>query len=114
MDKSQRKQMIDAWKNRTPEMGIIALMCKETGESFLGASTDINADFNSIRVKLSSGFHPNKRLLSLWKQYGEEGFEFSILEKVEYKDDQTDYKKELEELRELLISENPESSKIWQ
>ena len=46
MDKAQRKAMIEAWKNRSPEMGVIALRCKETGESFLGVSKNIPAEFN--------------------------------------------------------------------
>lgn len=108
-----RKAMIDAYKNRTPDMGIIALVCKETGEAFLGASTDIHADFNSIRVKLKSGFHPNRKLLNLWKQYGEEDFDFVILEKVEYKDDTVDYRQKLEDMREEMIEKNPDYFKIW-
>lgn len=108
-----RKAMIDAYKNRIPDMGIIALTCKATGETFLGASMDIHADFNSIRVKLNSGFHPNRRLLSLWKEHGESGFDLTVLEKVEYKDDTIDYRQKLEDMREAMIENNPLYSKIW-
>ena len=79
MDKAQRKAMVEQWKLRRPEMGVISIRCKATGEAFLGASKDTKADFNSNRAKLSMGSHPNKRLAALWEQYGEEVFEWSVL-----------------------------------
>ncbi|MBP3520834.1 MAG: GIY-YIG nuclease family protein [Oscillospiraceae bacterium] len=113
MDKAQRKAMIEEWKNRSPEMGVIALRCRETGESFLGASKNIPAEFNGLRVKLSSGTYPNKKLSALWKQYGEEGFEFLVLERAECEDPTKDYTAKLEELREKYLAADPKAEKIW-
>ena len=70
MDKAQKKALTEEWKNRRPEMGVISLRCRETGEVFLGTAKDTKAAFNSVRAKLSGGLHPNKRLMELWKQYG--------------------------------------------
>ena len=33
MDKAQKKALTEEWKNRRPEMGVISLRCKETGDS---------------------------------------------------------------------------------
>lgn len=113
MDKAQRKAMIEEWKNRTPEMGVISLRCKETGESFLGASKNISAEFNGLRVKLSGGTYPNKKLSALWKEYGEEGFEFLVLERLECEDPTKDYTAKLEGLREKYLEADPKAEKIW-
>ena len=103
MDKAQKKALTEEWKNRRPEMGVISLRCKETGESFLGTAKDTKAAFNSVRAKLSGGIHPNKRLMELWKQYGEEGFAFSVAAVLDYEDPLEDHTGELETLRGLLV-----------
>lgn len=113
MDKSQKKALAEAWKNRRPEMGVISLKCKETGETFLGPAGDTKAGFNSIRAKLDGGLHPNRRLQELWKQYGEAGFAFSVAAVLEYDDPLEDHTEELETLRDLCLAENPGAVKIW-
>ena len=113
MDKAQRKALAEEWKNRRPEMGVISLRCKETGEAFLGIAKDTKAGFNSIRAKLSGGWHPNRRLQELWKQYGEEGFEFSVAAVLEYEDPQEDHTEELETLRKLCLAEDKHAVKLW-
>ena len=113
MDKAQKKALTEEWKNRRPEMGVISLRCRETGEAFLGTAKDTKAAFNSVRAKLSGGLHPNKRLMELWKQYGEEGFAFSVAAELEYEDPLEDHSEELETLRELCLAEDEHAVKIW-
>ncbi len=113
MDKARRKILVEEWKNRRPEMGVISLRCKATGEAFLGISKETKADFNSIRVKLSSGTHPNKRLTELWNQYGEEGFEFSVPALLDYEDPLEDHTRDLEALRDRLLEADEKAVKIW-
>jgi len=113
MDKAQRKALVEEWKNRRPEMGVISLRCKATGETFLGISKETKADFNSTQAKLSSGTHPNKRLTELWNQYGEEGFEFSVPALLDYEDPLEDHTRELEALRDRLLEADEKAAKIW-
>ena len=113
MDKAQKKAMIETWKLRRPEMGVISIRCKETGEAFLGSSKDTKADFNSNRAKLSSGNHPNKRLTALWKQFGEDAFEWSVIKTLDYEDPNEDHTAELEKLREACLAEDEKAQKIW-
>ena len=72
MDTKRKKELLQQWKNRHPEMGVISFRCKKTGESFLGISKDTKADFNSNRFQLSGGMHPNNRIDVLWNLFGEE------------------------------------------
>ena len=74
---------------------------------------DTKADFNSNRAKLSMGSHPNKRLAALWEQYGEEGFEWSVLKILDYENPEDDHTAELEKLREQCLAEDEKAVKIW-
>ncbi len=113
LDIKRKKELLEAYKNRHPEIGVISLKCVDTGESFLGISVDTKADFNSNKFKLSSGIHPNQRLQSLWYQCGESGFELSVLKVLEYKDLEEDHTIKLEALRDLCFAIDPQARRIW-
>lgn len=113
MDLSQRKLLLEEYKNRKPEMGVISFRCTKTGEVFIAASKDTKADFNGTRFKLETSTHPNKRLLSLWNQYGENGFELSVLKVLKYEDPQANHNKELEELCEQCLENDKNATRIW-
>lgn len=36
MDMKRKKELLNEWKNRHPEMGVISISCKPTGDLFLG------------------------------------------------------------------------------
>lgn len=113
MEIKQKKQLLEEYKNRHPEMGVILFRCIETGETFFGCSKDTKADINGSSFKLSAGNHPNKRLQELWNQYGESGFECSVVRALKYEDALEDHTKELEALREQCMAAEPKSGKIW-
>ena len=69
MDIKRKKELLEAYKSRHPEMGVISYRCKETGEVFLGISKDTKSGFNSNNMKLAANWHPNKRLQELWNKY---------------------------------------------
>jgi hypothetical protein len=113
MDIKRKKELIEAYKNRRPEMGVISYCCKETGEVFLGISKDTKSDFNSINMKLSTSWHPNKQLQELWNQYGPEGFELSVVKVLKYDDPNEDHTAKLESLREQCLAADPNARRIW-
>ena len=113
MDTNRKKQLIEEYRNRKPEMGVISYHCKATEESFLGISKDTRADFNSISCKLAANYHPNKRLLELWNQYGEDGFVLSVVKILKYEDPLEDHTKDLEALREQCFLQDEKAMKIW-
>lgn len=98
MDKERKRQLLEEYKNRRPEMGIISFRCVATGESFLGISTDTKADFNSIRCRLSTSWYSCKRLQELWDQYGESGFALTVVRVLKYEDPHADHSEALEKL----------------
>lgn len=108
-----RKLLLEEYKNRKPEMGVISFRCIETGEVFLAASKDTKADINSTRYKLDTNTHPNKRLLYLWNQYGENGFELSVLKELKYEDPLANHSKELEKLYVQCLENDENTKRIW-
>ena len=113
MNIKRKKEILEAYKNRQPEMGVISYRCRETGEAFLDISKDTRADFNSTNMKLAANWHPNKRLQELWNKYGSEGFELSVIKVLKYDDPNEDHTAELESLREQCLAADPKARKIW-
>ena len=112
MDTKKRKELLAAYKERHPEMGVIGFQCRATGEMFLTTAADTAAKFNRVRFQLSTGKHPNKRLQELWTQHGESGFELQAVKCLEYEDTAEDHTEELETLYELCLLENPQAKRI--
>lgn len=112
MDIKRKKELLEMYKNRLPEMGIISYCCKETGEAYLSISKDTRADFNSINVRLSTNWHPNKQFQKLWNKYGAEGFELSVIKVLKYDDPNEDQSMKLEELREQCLAANPNARRM--
>lgn len=113
MDLQRKKELLEWYKHRCPEMGVISYRCIETGEVFLGISKDTKSDFNSTNMKLEANWHPNKRLQELWNQYGPEGFERTVVKVLKYDDPNEDYTEKLENLREQCLAADPNARKIW-
>lgn len=113
MNKKNKQELLELYKNRCPEMGVISYRCIETGEVFLGISTDTQAGFNSTNMKLESNWHPNKRLQELWNKYGQNGFELSVIKVLKYDNPHEDYTAKLESLREQCFADNPNATRIW-
>ncbi len=113
MDMKRKKQLLEEYKNRRPEMGVISYRCIATNESFLGISKDTKADFNSTSAKLDGNYHPNKRLLELWNHYGMRGFELSVMKVLKYENPADDHTAELEALREQCLAQDKQARRIW-
>lgn len=115
MNRDRKKQLLEEYKNRRPEMGILSFRCIPSGEVFLGKSNDTATGFNSIRARLSGNTHPNKRFQSLWTEYGEEKFELTVLEVLSYEDvgEKDDYSNDLEELMVKCLEKNSGAVRVW-
>lgn len=113
MDAQRRRALLEQYKNRRPEMGVVCLRCTQTGDSFFKPSRDTRVDFNSLRAKLNSGLHPNRRLTELWKRHGPEGFEWSVPEVLDYGDPQEDYSEELELMCRRCMDRETKAALIW-
>ena len=104
MDREKRRELMESYKSRHPEMGVVAIRCTATGDVFVGASKDTKADINSNRFKLASGSHRNRELAQLWSRYVE-----SVLD---YDDPAEDHGEELEALVVQALTKY-NAKRIW-
>lgn len=107
MERSEKKRLIEDYKNTQHPMGVFCIIKKEPIENdprvHIQIAKNFKAILNSTLMKLNSNFHPIKELQNDWNLYGEDAFEIKVLEELAYsKDDpNADYSDELEILKLL-------------
>lgn len=63
--------------------GVYQIVCKNTGKFYIGSSkVNIFCRWQRHRWELNRNSHFNKKLQNAWNKYGEESFEFLILEET--------------------------------
>ena len=112
MNADRRKQLQGEYKNRKPDAGVLAFTCRQTGDSYLMATSDIKAGLNRSRLQLNIGRHPNSKLQSQWDQYGEAGFELALRELLDYEQGDEVSKEDLEALLELCLAKDANSLRM--
>ena len=105
MEKEKRRELMEAYKGRHPQMGVVAIRCTATGDAFFAAAKDTKAVINGARFQLELGSYRNRELMRLWKEYGPESFEFSVAKELKYEDPAEDHSGELEELLAECLTE---------
>lgn len=114
MDIRRKKQLIEEYKNRKPEMGILCFKFKAGEEIFLTASKDIRADINSNRFKMQLGNHPNKDMQKLWQAGGGlEGVEIFVMKEYAYKNSDDDHTDKLEALLTEYLAAHEGARRVW-
>lgn len=99
-----RKELKDAYKQMKFRMGIFQIRNTSNGKIMLGSSSDLRAAWNSQRLQLELGSHPNKALQREWKQFGPGHFVYEILEEIEQPEGEPfDPRRELKALLALYL-----------
>ncbi len=100
-----KKELKQRYKEMKTPMGLIMIRNKINGKTFLEASTDTKSLINRYKFELQMGGHKIKSLQREWKEYGEDSFEFRVLEELEYEegDDKKDYTEELEIMKYIWM-----------
>lgn len=96
----EKKTAKKEYKEIEHKTGVYKITNKVNGKIFVKASPNIPAAFNSIRfqLKLGSGFF-DASFNREWKEYGEENFEFTVLEELKPSNNEfSDKKEELQKL----------------
>jgi group I intron endonuclease len=99
-----KKKLKEEYKNMVPPKGVFAFRNTKTGKVFLGSSLNLKNKDATLKMMLKVGNHFNRALQEDWNKYGEESFEYEILEQLELNEDPTyNYNEELEILEMLWI-----------
>lgn len=115
MSDINKKEIKDNYKLQEVEMGIIHIYNKVNGNSFVDTCTNLYKPFESIKFQLNLGKTKSKQLKEDWKEYGEDAFEFKVVEKLKPKEGASE-KEKLDELKELLkmwIESEGENLKLY-
>ena len=64
-------------------VGIYAIKNKVSGKIYIGQSTNIENRWYKHKTSLRHNYHGNYHLQCSWNKYGEDSFEFSVLEECE-------------------------------
>lgn len=77
-------------KNQTKEIPrssvVYQIRCKSNGKIYIGSAVNFAVRWRHHQKKLDQGSHKNRHLQQAWNKYGEENFEFAVLEYVDPSD----------------------------
>lgn len=83
MDRTDRKARMRAYKETPREAGIYRIRNKATGRSLVGVAINVPGRLNRHRFELNGGSHPDAELQADWNELGEGAFEFTVLDRLE-------------------------------
>ena len=115
VDKINRKELINRYKQQEVELGIVKLHNTVTGYSFVDTCNNLYKPFEGIKFRLNTGTFKVKGLQKDWNTYGEGAFTFEVVEKLKNQESTTQKQKmeELKELLEMWIDSQGESLKLY-
>lgn len=110
-----KKKLKEDYKQIVHAKGVFALRNKVTGRVFLGSSLNLKNKDVTLKMALKNGNHFNFALQEDWNKFGEEAFEYEVLETLEIKEDPNyNYSEDLEILEMLWIDKfQPLSEKTY-
>jgi len=83
MEKQRRREIVQAYKERKPQVGVFQVRCAVTGETWIGPSRALDTQQNGIWFSLRMGGYRSKTLQAAWNAHGQEAFELSVVERFE-------------------------------
>ena len=86
MDAARKRELAQAYKERASRLGVYALRCAATGQTWVSASRNLDAQRNSAFFALRTGSHPNKALQAVWAAQGADAFAYEEVEQIEVTD----------------------------
>lgn len=99
-----KKELIKQYKQTIQPMGVYQIKNKRNGKLYIGSTKNLLGKINSHKFQLKNGLHPNREMQKEFKEIGEEGFSFDILDRLEPKEDLNyDYSEELKTLEAMWI-----------
>ncbi len=103
MDKQNRKQLVDAYKERKKVGGVCAIVCSANGRKLLQAAPDLPGAKNKYAFFTATGACPEIALTKDWAQFGRDAFSFDVLEELEQKPEQStkEFREDLNALMEM-------------
>ncbi len=105
MNRQERKEKIDAYKQRQLIGGIYKIKNKANGKCLLQSTTDLAGSKNRFEFSVSTGSCISYKLQKDWNEFGQDSFIFEVLEELKQKETQTlkQFSDDLKTLEELWV-----------
>ncbi|TJY42934.1 GIY-YIG nuclease family protein [Cohnella pontilimi] len=97
MDRSRRKELLEAYKQLKTYMGVIQITNKANGKIYIKSYPDLKNKWMSIQAQLDMGRFVNAELQKDWKDMGADVFVYEVLEQKAV-DEVTDMRWELKKI----------------
>jgi hypothetical protein len=91
LDKSNKKALIEQYKNRTVIGGIYCIKCNGNDNLWIRSTKDLKGSKNRFLFSLSINSCPEACMQKVWNQFGATAFSFEILEEIQKKETQTEH-----------------------
>ncbi|WP_312065214.1 GIY-YIG nuclease family protein [Brevundimonas sp.] len=82
MTTTDRKALINDYKDRETVAGVFAVICSATGRAWVGQSRHIDTQQNGLWFALKLGSSPFKSLQRAWNDHGADSFRFEQLDRL--------------------------------
>jgi hypothetical protein len=86
MDKQSRRQLVRDFKERKAPVGVFAVRCAGSGETWVGSSKNLEAQERSLWMGLRWGQSFHKAMQAAWTAHGEASMNFEVLEAIDEPD----------------------------
>ena len=105
MKNQNRKQLLEAYKERKIVGGICAIKNTANGKMFLSGVTDLQGSKNRFEFSQATGSCVDFKLQKDWDKFGKEVFIFEVLEELEKGETQTskEFSDDIKTLKEMWL-----------
>lgn len=80
-----KRAAITAFRERKPAIGIYAVRCAASGQTWVGRTPNLESVRNRLWFTLRQGANPHRSLQAAWRAHGADAFSFEVLHRL--KDD---------------------------
>ena len=112
MEKSRKKELVETYKSRKIIGGVYAIVCTDSGEKWLCSTHNLAGHQNRFEFSQATNACPESVMRSAWQQYGAAAFQFTILQALEKKEEQSDreFREEIKLLHEIWMEKLNETN----
>jgi hypothetical protein len=101
---TDKKGLIRHYKQTIQEMGVYQIKNRINGKLFIGNAINLKGILNSNKFQLKTGRHFNQELQKDYNKYGEDNFDFEIVDCLKPKEDpKYDYREDLNILEDMWL-----------